>query len=242
MASLPQYPQRVASAAILLVLLLRFSPHVAAQVDPPVPGPTPLQCPPGENPTDLGGGVTQCCSYLQTCHLTPPGSVPNSSGQFLNFTATCCPTGSFCLRDYSPFAACVAPPPDQCTACPVSTNAFGPPSINSCYFAFAAGRFCCSLQVCSGGVGASTGQTCCDQGNKTQCTRPLQGIASPTADSAGICCEPGQVLCNDRCCNAANCVPAPGASAAFGPYTCNTPGEVLAKEEPEGEFAPCIAV
>ncbi|GAQ79037.1 hypothetical protein KFL_000230170 [Klebsormidium nitens] len=220
MASLPQHSHRnmAVPAALLLVLLLRFSPSCVSFAAPaaapavvPTPAPTPLQCPPGQDSYNFNG--TQCCTYRQTCRTGPIGSREAS-----DFTAVCCPDSTVCVLDASPFAACVTPPPEQCTAClPFnSSDPFGNAACNFANFE-GEGRFCCGDQQCGGGSPTDPA-FCCDQGDETQCTYPIQGIASPTAGQR--CCKPGRVICNDRCCAAANCVPVAGAGT-LGPYTCN---------------------
>jgi hypothetical protein len=223
MAPVPQH----AAAALLLGLLMHLSPgclpYVAAQADTPNPGPTPLQCPPGEYSDAFGG--TQCCPPQLTCRLTT--TAPDRFGNSGNITATCCPRNTVCLYDYTPFAACVTPPPNQCTTCPNLTDPF---SGNYCRLA-GNGQFCCFTNIC--GAGDPSTSACCDQGNQTQCTYPISGIASPTATSR--CCEPGKLICGNQCCDVAKCV----AASPVGPFTCNEPGGSFA-EEKQGGSAPCV--
>ncbi|GAQ79036.1 hypothetical protein KFL_000230160 [Klebsormidium nitens] len=201
-----------APVALLLVLLLRFSPSCVsfaapapAPADVPTPAPTPLQCPPFQYSQEFNG--TQCCNPLQVCRKTAPGSQGLS-----NYTPTCCADNMACVYQNSPFATCLTPPPEACTAClPFDLLKYGGNTCSVGRF----GSFCCYLQQCGYQSPTDLG-FCCDQGEETQCTRPLTGIASPTARE--MCCKPGKIICDDQCCDEANCVPV-GASNV-GPYKC----------------------
>lgn len=235
MASLPQHPQRnvAAPAALLLVvlLLLHFSPSCVSSAAPaaapavvPTPAPTPLQCPPGEYPQDLNGTLT-CCAFQLICSTIPAG------GTYANSTSFCCPKNTVCVFNLSPFATCAVPPPDKCTNC----LPYDPSTLtgNSC-LRLRSGDFCCNQQQCGYQTQTNYG-FCCDQGEETQCTSPVQGVASPTVTEQK-CCKPGKVICDVRCCDAANCMPVAGAGT-LGPYTCNETGEYWANEK-QGEYAP----